>query len=887
MRVHGTTLKLLVGRVVIAVIALNNFVGFSPTARVVRAQERAIIINADQPNVWTLEQAHYLLAQMHRRNLDLRAKNLEELDPNEIAGLRFDVLRTLVELGVAFDDANRVTNRMLSANKDFNARRREELIARRQQLRDESLSLTREIGSLQAAKATATTQEEKDRLDAEIAAKTAVRAEVDKEVDFTDKELGTLTAPSGEFQRTEAQVEFDPEKLAKSVFDDAFKNAAKTMIERFNQEPRLNASLMLENFLQMQYEIVAKQLALLRDEVGPGERLLFLELPQTVNVTHHEANNKWAQSWWRIAGYTRNKDKYNNSRNRAQVASRSRDASSNQNQEQELPDTTADKVRKIFRGMENPQQERRENKQVNKQENASGGEPEDPRGQKLSADGDEYINLQDRPKESTLRVWDTKDKSRALTISDRTVRAVELIPRQSSLNVNDMKLRVQSGAFTAVASFLFGFGTRLNVQRQREQFSQFVQQELYSSAFGKGSREFGWTFTPMPGTDHLLSGARTTYAVIVVPDEATALVLESNGCYFPRSAYQPNDFSDTLDKKRWGAENRTSRNCGESKAFLVSIPVGGSGRNNFYADRIYYQPVDKGGRIVVSVEGFNFSSQTGVLINGSPLTPAIGLAQPLIRDDSQTGARTADDLKGERVHGRIERIDSEQIVFSFEMPADFTGTPTITLVAPGKAIDLNRLTNLRINGVDKTNLAAATEMFKSDPDPAVKIDGIQVFRSAGGRTLTALVSGKGFDANHYAYLNGVSVLPGGFISSSLIRAEIPTPPDETVQLVLSTGNKTIKSMAVPNPAHLKITNVTVVSYEPAGRRSPVAVLIVKLEGAGFSEWLLPSNGKLTPLSSTEALLRIEDPALVTPLVLTDRRTGFEASTVITRKRPRE
>jgi hypothetical protein len=846
-----------IGRLLIIAFTLNGLFGFTPSSGVAHAQDRPIIINADQPNVWTLEQAHYLLAQMHRRNLDLRAKNLDELDPNEIAGLRFDVLRTLVELGVAFDDANRVSNRMLSSNKNFNAGRRQELIARRQQLRDESLGLTREIGSLQAAKATATTQEEKDRLDAEIAAKTSVRAAVDKEVEFTNTELGTLTSPSGDFQRTEAQAEFDPDKLPRSTFDDAFKSAAETMIERFNQEPRLNASLRLDNFLQMQYEIIAKQLTLLRDEVGPGERLLFLELPQTVNVTHNEADKKWAQSWWRIVGYTRNKEKYD-------TDSPAKRASGNRNQDQFAPDTTSEKVRKILEGF--------------------GGGKEGVRTKQLT-DGDEYVNLQPR-QTAKVPVWDGGDEPRRVPIADRSVRTVELIPRQSSLNVNDLKLRVRSGAFTAVASFLFGFGTRLNVQRQREQFSQFVQQELYSAAFGKGSREFGWTFTPMPGTDRLMSGVRTTYAVVVVPNEATSLLLESNGCYFPRSAYQPNDFNDTLDTNRWNVQNRTSRNCANSKAFLVPIPVGGNGRNDFYADRIYYQPVDKGERIVVSVEGYNFSSQTGVLVNGSPLTHAIGLAQPLIRDDSQTGARVADDLKGEKVRGRIERIDSQQIVFSFEAPADFTGTPTITLIAPGKAIDLNRLTNLRINGVSNMSLANAAPMFNLDPDPAVKIDGIEVYRSAGGRRLTALVNGKGFDGTtQSAFVNGVPAPPGSFVSSSLIRVEIPTPPDETIQLVLSTGNKTIKSKAVPNPAHLRITNVSVVSYEPASRRSPVGVLIVKLEGAGFSEWLIPSAGDLTHLSSTEALLRIEDPAPVTPLVLTDRRTGFEARTVITRKRP--
>ena len=93
--------------------------------------------------------------------------------------------------------------------------------------------------------------------------------------------------------------------MPKSEFDEAFKAAAAKQIEKFNQSPQLNASLKLDNFLQMQYEIISKQLSLLRDELGPGERLVFLELPQTVNAAHHESNKKWAQSWWKIAGYTK------------------------------------------------------------------------------------------------------------------------------------------------------------------------------------------------------------------------------------------------------------------------------------------------------------------------------------------------------------------------------------------------------------------------------------------------------------------------------------------------------------------------------------------------------------------------------------------------------
>ena len=301
-----SSVRTLVGRFLITVLFLNCFGSLWPTQTTVQAQEdRIIVVNADQPNVWTLEQAHYLLAQMHRRNLDLKAKSLEDLDPNEIAGLRFDVMRMLVEFGATFNQADLASNRLFSRNQAFNTEQRENLLAERAGLRRESLRLTGEIEELETQKADTTDEDEIKRLDAKIAAKTNRLARVDKEIELINDELETLNAPSGELKATEAGAGFDPNKLPKSVFDKAFEEAAKMQIEKFNQAPRLNASLRLENFLQMQYEIIAKQLTLLRDEVGPGERLLFLELPQTVNVAHHESNNKWAQSWWKIVGYTK------------------------------------------------------------------------------------------------------------------------------------------------------------------------------------------------------------------------------------------------------------------------------------------------------------------------------------------------------------------------------------------------------------------------------------------------------------------------------------------------------------------------------------------------------------------------------------------------------
>src|ERR1051326_6143531 len=227
-----------------------------------QAQQRIIIINADQPNIWTLEQAHYLLAQMHRRDLDLRAKSLEDLDPNEINGLRFDVMRMLVEFGASFNQADLATNRMFTQNQQFNSQRRQELTAQADGLRKQSLTLTGEIDELETKKADAQSDEEKARLDAKIASKKNVLARVDKEVENVDGELKTLNVAGGELKATTGAAEFDASKLPKSVFDKAFEAAATSQIQKFNDAPQLNAALRLDNFCRCSTRLLPNSSAL-------------------------------------------------------------------------------------------------------------------------------------------------------------------------------------------------------------------------------------------------------------------------------------------------------------------------------------------------------------------------------------------------------------------------------------------------------------------------------------------------------------------------------------------------------------------------------------------------------------------------------------------------
>jgi hypothetical protein len=166
------------------------------------ARKSVIVVNAEQPNIWTLEQAHYLLAQMHRRNLDLKAKSLEDLDANEINGLRFDVMRMLIEFGATFNQADLVSNRLFSQNQSFNSERRSTLTAESDRLRKESVALTGEIDELENQKADATSDEEKARLDAKISSKKNRLARVDKETENVNGELKTLNVSGGELKAT-------------------------------------------------------------------------------------------------------------------------------------------------------------------------------------------------------------------------------------------------------------------------------------------------------------------------------------------------------------------------------------------------------------------------------------------------------------------------------------------------------------------------------------------------------------------------------------------------------------------------------------------------------------------------------------------------------------
>ncbi|HEX8637239.1 MAG TPA: hypothetical protein VF692_04175 [Pyrinomonadaceae bacterium] len=1007
------------------------------TNPVLAQQKRIVTVTADQPNIWTLEQAHYLLAQMHRRNLDLKAKGLNPLDANEINGINIDVLRTLLEVGATYNEADRFNNNLIERDKTFNTERRRQLIQDLDGLQEETVNLTRTIARLKREKETAESADEKARIEAEILEKTEVKAAVDKQIESKNTELSKLSPASGNVTATSSSAAFDPKKFPSGGFDETFRKKAAEIIEGFKTNPQLNASLQLDNFLQLQYEIISKQLTLLRDEVGPGEQLIFLELPQSINAAYDKSDDMWAQSRWRIAGFTRcelivggesvpcqkvlgtsadrpqnqpprtSSDVLNSIRNTPTVFDKfhftsfevadvqglskklysltdssekglyqsfisnntlftnftdvnekqkieefqkdlrllSQIRENRESMEKELANclkcTDAEKSKIIAKLNELNESEKNIEKQAARHsENLLGVTlkilnkmidfPEKlnsiPQINKtlLSPRTKVLANVKADDVQSRLllnRLWiedffsndvyrlreddfSTKfiklvsdmpiNGTTEFTAEDRQVRTIELIPRQSSFNVNDVKIRNKSGAFNFIASFLFGFGANLNYQRQRERYSQFVQQELYSSAFGKGARDFGWTFTSMPGTDKLLSGQRTTYAIAIVPQEASSIVLEATGCAFDRTARQPDSF-DEAKKDEW--KNGVRNSCSQPKNFIVAIPGGGyDSSNDFFVSGLRYEPVDKGKRIVVSIYGNNFSSQIGVMINGISLPASIGIAQRFILDDSKVGEKVYEAFSKETVRGGFERVDANQIVASFEMVGGEEGTPIITLVSPGKAVDLNALSNLYINRERNKKLSDSEWMFGKKP--SFQIKDVQIFNNGLGQDgkvqLTALITKSSRGTINNVFVNGEDTGKLTFGANNVVQVKFPAPNDDRIHLVIVSGEETYKLTPMANPAKAPAPkdppsyNANELSFSVGETRAiftdakqeKIAYLLVEIQGTGLTPGLNVSVGQLDVVNGSKAYITIPDPKPAQTVRLTDAKNNRFAEGVV-------
>lgn len=922
-------------------VALVVIISSSAIVPVLAQQRRPIIISFGQPNIWSLEQAHYLLARMHRQNLDLQTAPLGQLDPNETNASRIDIVKTLLTAGVSFDQAVAVNNRLLRNDRNFNSNRRRELLTSRSSLQSESTQLAREIAVLRRNRARAATEAEGTAIDAEIDARTEEKSAVDSQLTQTNDELSGLTSASGEFQSPDLPDSIGTTELNGDL--DEIINQVQLV------NPSIAATLRLDNHIQLQYEIIAKQLTLLRDEVGPGERLVFLELPQSINATQDRADGRIAQTWWRIAGYTR-VDK--EAEFEASLAELSRKIDDLRMQlRSSMPSDPQERIKKAIASLnrkhEKLSQERllrkiraqqseadrllqggsaSTNEVMEKTRNLMARTPGDSSGQQVEAavyklddanrgnkmeNGREYVNLHNEsvtPRETEASSSNRKNETYAPPLlRDRSVRTIDIIPRQNAINVNDTKQTFSRTGFFAAFSFLFGFAGKFTYERQREHAEQFLNQELFTSGFGKGETDFGWKFYPFAGTNTLTSGVRTTYAIAVIPDNAESIVLKARGCYFPRKENQPLDYN-AAGTARWSNERQGFCSARE-EVFTVPVPGNTGDGADYYVTGLRYSPNrEPGERIIVSILGENLPSQVGVLINGIPLRQAIGLGQ--LNLEAILGMDQTRDNCVRDVCGRFERVDANQLVASFQMPAAFEGSPRITLIGPGRAIEINGL-RLRINSDDDVSLEEAAQMFGQPDDPsqrriadfkvapAKQTDAGLVVRNAHKATnkaeydsetlMTGVLTAGPLDCCETIYVNGRAATKQTCRKDlAIIDFAVQSTDYLTVTVEPSSAKERAVTRTFVNPSNLTIVSASVVSLVPGDADRP-SILTVKLDGSGFKETvevtIERSDGtteepRKIVASGGQMFLKILSPEAVVNVTLRDPTNNKTVSTVV-------
>ncbi len=267
-----------------------------------------MIIDIGRPHAWTLEEARYLLERNRQRDLGLQEKDPSPLDPNDTVGVRANAFRTLLSGSVQFDQSVGAKNRAASTQyaKD---------IARYNSLRNQLTGLIAKQANvttqLSAAQAQLTALNNTNPQNtAEIAAQTNLVNQLTADNATLTTEISTIQTATATEPALNVSTSIPSDETTQSALGDD--PAFDAMLKGFAPgagTSKLAASIQLDNYINMQYEMVAKQLTLLRDQAGPTSRVLIVELPHSIYSTSKlhlwpDFGTMWGnfivQSWWKI-----------------------------------------------------------------------------------------------------------------------------------------------------------------------------------------------------------------------------------------------------------------------------------------------------------------------------------------------------------------------------------------------------------------------------------------------------------------------------------------------------------------------------------------------------------------------------------------------------------
>lgn len=732
--------------------------------RVANAQNQITMV-IGRPNIWSLGQAHYLLANLRNTNRDLSVVR-PTFDPNSVNGARLNILRTLIGAEVQVSTPQALQNRVAQQQFQADFSRKQSSIARLEELSRERLQVIREISAIDEALAllgpkpaeqsdrVAETERKREELTKRREAKAGLNEELKSEIDIVKDRANKDVSLS------DLENDLPPGTPTSSPFPSEGIDEIKEIIDKMQKDgiPSTDASQKLDNYINMQYEIVAKQLTLLRDEVRSDERLIFLELPSSLYTVPNRDENKMVHIEWTITellkecergviGAAPVSDGSDAQKLRESVYNAQKsitDVLGARAVTRQRPPLTDEYLRRFF-----------ELRKTGKYQSLLPNAVYADAAERLARQNRDLKILELPSDQSKFDVLSDTDKSNAKELADMVLsypellsigwagikqigntsllsrsgelqryaeskrevqcvgetelnpdfRVVDVIPRQSALNVNDVHATQKGFAFALKFLTLFGLGGQVSYQRQRTIYDQFINQEVFASGFGKGTDRFGWTMGPVPGTKRLAPGPRTTFAILAIPKDALKITLQGTAAAFARD-------KDPTDPRA----RRILTPNEQPVSFDLWVPS--EKTDGFFVDSIDYTPVQKGRRVTVFLGG-SFSPLTGVMVDGIPLKRAVAIAKH--ESDSSTLPVAADSP------GEYEYLNQRQIIVSFKASDDnFVGTPLITLVTPEKSTPINFFDRkMSINGVRNESLqdhSLIEPMFLDD----LNITGVEI-----------------------------------------------------------------------------------------------------------------------------------------------------------------
>ena len=511
--------------------------------------------------------------------------------------------------------------------------------------------------------------------------------------------------------------------------------------------PSFNYSDRLSNHINAENELLARQLTLLRNEVGPGQTIVFLELPHSVHSVPGRSDGKQVQVHWQVTGlcdkdpyedvagalaykYVRElKNRAGSLANNGSFYSFEEFFSSEKSKKVDSPKLDLDAViqetittlaRKRHEELKQALAEKLSEENVkslalpqimatmqDEVDEVWGGGTVHQIQQYLELsilENDLYGKLACQSGES--------DKDKAV--------AWDLIPRTNAYNVADFNFEKKDFSLIGIFSLLTGIGADARYKRRKELFEQFAIQDIFASSYGQGEAAFGWVYNPRPGSKRVASGSKSTYAALIVPIGTTVIKMKAYGCVLGRKeplkkydlqgdkapiGVEEDDTNTGDEKKNTETSKVNDKKCSLAGSYHLAgnkpdTKNAGNGSDDdgmtfdialhrdkgFWLEKIDYVSVAAGEVASLEIDGRGFSPfQTSILVDGHPLERFNGL-----KTESREVARQAAG-NSDKPEGNFEVLNSRRLLINFRMPANYVGTPEIRIVTPRRVRALNGL----------------------------------------------------------------------------------------------------------------------------------------------------------------------------------------------------